>query len=66
MYLCYFFSYLYKYFNRYWANQLDISITASTKTAIFIDTHLKKHVAYLNTISKIVHPSLSKDTRGSM
>ena len=24
MYLCYFFFYLYKYLNRYWANQLDI------------------------------------------
>ena len=42
MYLCYFFSYLYKYFNRYWANQLDIFIITSTKKAIFIGTHLKK------------------------
>ena len=46
MYLCYFFSYLYKYFNRYWENQLDIFINTSTKTAIFIATHLKKHMAY--------------------
>ena len=46
MYLCYFFSYLYKYFNRYWANQLNIFINTSTKTAIFIATHLKKHMAY--------------------
>ena len=32
-----------RYLNRYWANQLGIFITTSTKTAIFIATHLKKH-----------------------
>ena len=46
MYICYLFSYLYNCLNRYWANQLDIFITTSTKTAIFIATHLKKHMAY--------------------
>ena len=46
MYLCYFFSYLYKYLNRYWANQLDTFIITSTKKAIFIAMHLTKHMAY--------------------
>ena len=65
MYLCYFFSYLSKYLNRYWVNQLDIFITTSTKTAILIAKHLKKHMAY-NYTNKIVHPSLSKDMKGAM
>ena len=42
IYLCYFFSYLYKYLDRYWANKLDIFMTTSTKIAIFIAMHLKK------------------------
>ena len=37
------FSYLYNYLNRYWANQLRIIITTSTKIAIFIATRSKKH-----------------------
>ena len=51
MYLCYFFSYLYKYHNRYWANLLDIFIITSTKKSIFIATHLKKHMAFLARLS---------------
>ena len=67
MYLCYFSSYLYKYLNKYWANQLDIFITTLTKTAIFIATHLKRHMAYhYQTITKITHPSLPKDIEGPM
>ena len=58
MHLCYFFSYLYKYLNRYWANQLDIFITISTKRATSIAT---KYIRWYTTISKIVHPSLSKN-----
>ena len=46
MYLCYFLSYFYKYLNWYLANQVDIFITTSTKMAIFIATHLKKHMPY--------------------
>ena len=65
MYLCYFFSYLYKYLNRYWANQLHIFIITSTKKAIFIAMHLKKHIWH-TTISKIIHPSLSKNKKGPM
>ena len=61
MYLCYFFSYLYKYLNRYRANQLDIFITTSTKRATFIAT---KYIIWHTTISKIGHPSLSKDFKG--
>ena len=38
-----YFSYLCRYINRYWGNQLDIFTTTSTKTAIFLATHLKKH-----------------------
>ena len=61
MCLCYFFSYLCKYHNRYWANLLDIFIITSTKKSIFIATHLKKYMAY--HFSKIVHPSLSKNMK---
>ena len=43
MYQCYFFSYLYKYLHRYWANQLDFFVITSTKKAIFTATLLKKH-----------------------
>ena len=46
MYLCYFFSYLYKYLNRYCANQLNIFVITSTKKAIFIAMHLRKHMKY--------------------
>ena len=46
MYLCYFFSYLYKYLNRYYANQLNIFVITSTKKTIFIAMHLRKHMNY--------------------
>ena len=46
MYLCYFFSYLYKYLNRYCANQLNIFVITSTKKTIFIAMHLRKHMNY--------------------
>ena len=35
MYLCYFFSYVYKHLNKYRANQLDIFIIRSTKKGYF-------------------------------
>ena len=63
MYLCYFFSYLYKYLSRYLANQRDIFITTSTKTAIFVAMHLKEHSIWHTTTSQIVYLSLSKDMK---
>ena len=68
MHLCYFFSYLYKYLNRYWANELDIFITTSTKTNIFTVMQLKKHSYDISTtISKVIRPSLHyQDMKGPM
>ena len=62
MYLCYFFSYLYKYRNRCWANQQDTFIIISTKKVTFIATHLIWH----STFSNISHPPLSKNMKGPM